>query len=181
MPIAAQDRAMACQVYDQIEAYEQSVSCFRKVLQEDSTVPRVHFELGAALIHMNRPAEALPELSAELTQGDKQPEVTYYFAYALNETQQKAEAEHLLRDLVEKQPNYTEAQYLLGKILLEEGHVKESIQHLEQAALTTPDEPFIHYQLQSAYRQDGRIADAAREMRIYSDLKAKTRNAPAAR
>jgi tetratricopeptide (TPR) repeat protein len=181
MPIAPQDRAMACQVYDQIEAYEQSVSCFRRVLQEDGTVPRVHFELGAALIHLNQPAEALPELSAELAQGDKQPEVTYYLSYALNETQQKDKAEHLLLGLVEEQPNYTEAQYLLGKILLEKGDVKGAIQHLEQAALTTPDEPFIHYQLQSAYRQDGRAADAAREMRIYSDLKAKTRNAPAAR
>jgi tetratricopeptide (TPR) repeat protein len=181
MPIAPQDRAMACQVYDQIEAYEQSVSCFRKVLQEDGTVPRVHFELGAALIHLNQPAEALPELSAELAQGDKQPEVAYYLSYALNETQQKDKAERLLRGLVQEQPNYTEAQYLLGKILLEKGDVKGAIQHLEQAALTTPDEPFIHYQLQSAYRQDGRAADAAREMRIYSDLKAKTRVAPAAR
>lgn len=181
MPISASDRALACQVYDQIEAYEESVSCFKEVLQEDSRIARVHFELGVALIHLGLPAKAIPELRTEVASGDKQPEVAYHLAYALNETQEKGEAEQLLRSVVETQPNYTEAQYLLGKILLEKGNTKESIRHLEQAATMAPDEPFIHYQLQLAYKRDGREADATREMQIYSELKAKARNSPAGR
>jgi tetratricopeptide (TPR) repeat protein len=181
MPISPSDRALACQVYDQIEAYEQSVSCFKEVLQKDSSIARVHFELGAALIHLGQPAKAIPELRTEVALGDKQPEVAYYLAYALNDTQEKGEAEQLLRSIVEKQPNYTEAQYLLGKILLEKGDTKESIRHLEQAVTMAPDEPFIHYQLQLAYKRDGREADAIREMQIYSELKAKGRSSPAKR
>jgi tetratricopeptide (TPR) repeat protein len=181
MPISPSERALACQVYDQIEAYEESVSCFKRVLQEDSNIARAHFELGAALIHLGLPAKAIPELRTEVASGDTQPEVAYYLAYALNETQGKEEAEQILRTVVEKQPNYTEAQYLLGKILLEKGDTKESIRHLEQAALMAPDEPFIHYQLQLAYKRDGREADATREMQIYSELKAKARSAPASR
>jgi tetratricopeptide (TPR) repeat protein len=157
------------------------VSCFKEVLQEDSSIARVHFELGAALIHLGLPAKAIPELRTEVAIGDKQPEVAYYLAYALNETQEKSEAEQLLRSVVEKQPNYTEAQYLFGRILLEKGDIKESIRHLEQAATMTPDEPFIHYQLQLAYKRDGREADATREMQIYSELKAKARSSPANR
>jgi tetratricopeptide (TPR) repeat protein len=181
MPISPSERALACQVYDQIERYEESVSCFKKVLQEDSNIPRAHFELGAALIHLGLPAKAIRELRTEVALGDKQPEVAYYLAYALNETQEKGEAERLLQSLVERQPNYTEAQYLLGKILLEKGDTKESIRHLEQAATIAPDEPFIHYQLQLAYKRDGREADATREMQIYSELKAKARSSPANR
>ncbi len=181
MPISPSERALACQVYDQIEAYEESVSCFKRVLQEDSNIARAHFELGAALIHLGLPAKAIPELRTEVASGDKKPEVAYYLAYALNETQGKDEAEQILRSVVEKQPNYTEAQYLLGKILLEKGDTKESIGHLEQAVRMAPDEPFIHYQLQLAYKRDGREADASREMRIYSELKAKARSSPASR
>jgi tetratricopeptide (TPR) repeat protein len=181
MPISPSDRALACQVYDQIEAYEESVSCFGEVLKVDSSIARVHFDLGAALVHLGLPAKAIPELRTEIELGDKQPEVAYYLAYALNETQEKGEAEQLLRSIVERQPNYTEAQYLLGKILLEKGEIKESIRHLEQAAIIAPDEPFIHYQLQLAYKRDGREKDATREMQTYSDLKAKARNSPASR
>ncbi len=181
MPISPSERALACQVYDQIEEYEESVSCFKRVLQEDSNVARAHFELGAALIHLGLPAEAITELRTEVASGDQQPEVAYYLAYALNETQGKEEAEQILRKVVEKQPNYTEAQYLLGKILLEKGDTKESIGHLQQAVTMAPDEPFIHYQLQLAYKRDGREADATREMQIYSELKAKARSSPASR
>jgi tetratricopeptide (TPR) repeat protein len=181
MPMSPSERALACQVYDQIEAYENAVSCFKRVLQEDSNIARAHFELGAALIHLGLPAKAIPELRTEVALGNKQPEVAYYLAYALNETQEKGEAEQLLRSIVEKQPNYTEAQYLLGKILLEKGDTKQSIRHLEQAAMVAPDEPFIHYQLQLAYKRDGREADATREMEVYSKLKAKARNSPASR
>jgi tetratricopeptide (TPR) repeat protein len=181
MRISPSDRALACQVYDQIEAYEESVSCFGEVLKVDSSIARVHFDLGAALVHLGMPAKAIPELRTEIELGDKQPEVAYYLAYALNETQEKGEAEQLLRSVVERQPNYTEAQYLLGKILLEKGEIKESIRHLEQAAIISPDEPFIHYQLQLAYKRDGREKDATREMQTYSDLKAKARNSPASR
>jgi tetratricopeptide (TPR) repeat protein len=181
MPISPSERALACQVYDQIEAYEESVGCFKRVLHEDGNVALAHFELGVALIHLGLPAKAIPELRTEATRGDKQPEVAYYLAYALNETQEKNEAEQLLKSLVERQPNYTEAQYLLGKILLEKGDTKESIRHLEQAATMAPDEPFIHYQLLLAYKRDGREVDATREMQIYSELKAKARSSPAKR
>jgi tetratricopeptide (TPR) repeat protein len=181
MPISPSERALACQVYDQIEAYEESVACFKRVLREDGNVARAHFELGVALIHLGLPAKAIPELRAEATLGDKQPEVAYYLAYALNEMQEKNEAEQLLQRLVERQPNYTEAQYLLGKILLEKGDAKNSIRHLEQAATIAPDEPFIHYQLQLAYKRDGRETDATREMQIYSQLKAKARSSSAKR
>jgi tetratricopeptide (TPR) repeat protein len=181
MPMSPSERALACQVYDQIEAYENAVSCFKRVLQEDSNIARAHFELGAALIHLGLPAKAIPELRTEVALGNKQPEVAYYLAYALNETQENGEAEQLLRSIVEKQPNYTEAQYLLGKVLLEKGDTKQSIRHLEQAAKLAPNEPFIHYQLQLAYKRDGREADATREMQIYSKLKAKARSSPASR
>jgi hypothetical protein len=63
---------------------------------------------------------------------------------------------------------------------LEQGLVKDAIAHLEVAAHALPGDYYVHYQLQSAYRRDGRTADADRELAIYREIKAKRREVGAA-
>ncbi len=102
----------------------------------------------------------------------------YQLAYALLQTSQKDEAMQLLRTVVSERPEHPEAQYELGKLLLEGGNVSEAIEHLEVAARLDPAKDYIHYQLQSAYRKQGRSADAARELASYRAIKAKRRESP---
>lgn len=173
--LPADELAMVCQVYDQTENYEHAVSCFRKVAGEDPSLKQVHYQMGVALIHLDRPSEAIPELRQELKLGGTAPEAQFYLAYALLETSQKDEAESLLKTVVAEQPENAQAQYQLGKMLLEQGLVKDAIAHLEVAARAQPGDYYVHYQLQSAYRRDGRAADADRELAIYREIKAKRR------
>jgi tetratricopeptide (TPR) repeat protein len=173
--LPADELAMVCQVYDQTENYEHAVTCFRKVYAEDPSIKQAHYQVGVALIHLDRPNDAIPELRQELKVGGETPETQFYLAYALLQTSQKDEAEALLKKVVAEQPDYAQAQYQLGKVELEQGQVKEAITHLELAAKAAPEDDYIHYQLQSAYRRDGRAADAERELAIYRDIKAKRR------
>ncbi len=53
--------------------------------------------------------------------------------------------------------------------------MKEAIAHLETAARLSPQTDYVHYQLQAAYRKESRTADADRELEMYKDLKAKSR------
>jgi hypothetical protein len=46
---------------------------------------------------------------------------------------------------------------------------------LEIAARELPQNDYVHYQLQAAYRKDSRIAEADRELQIYKELKARNR------
>jgi len=68
-------------------------------------------------------------------------------------------------------PDDADAQYQLGKTLLEQGKARESLPHLQAAAKLSPDLPDVHNQLQSAYRKAGRIADADREAKLAADSK----------
>jgi hypothetical protein len=50
------------------------------------------------------------------------------------------------------------------------------VTHLEAAARLEPQTGYLHYQLQAAYRKENRIADADRELEIYKQIKAASRD-----
>ena len=173
--LAPEVRMLVCQLYTATENYEHAVPCFRKLSDANPDMPRVHYETGATLVHLDRPADAIPELRAELKLNPEDADAQYYLAYALLETSQKEEALPLLRTVIAEQPNYSQAQYQLGKVLLEDGQTDEAIGHLEIAAKLEPVADYIHYQLQAAYRRAGRADDANRELRVYKEIKASHR------
>ena len=81
----------------------------------------------------------------------------------------------ILRNITTQHPDHSQAQYELGKSLLEDGKVDEAITHLEVAAKLDSGSDYVHYQLQSAYRRAGRKDDADREAQIYKDIKTRKR------
>jgi len=85
------------------------------------------------------------------------------------------DAAALFQQVLSAQPNHPNANYELGKILLDRGQLKEAVDHLETATRLSPQSDFMHYQLQAAYRKLQRVADADRELEIYKKLKAKQR------
>ncbi len=177
--LAPDVRMLVCQLYNTTENYEHAVPCFKKLAEENPTMPRAHFETGATLVHLDRPADAIPELRAELKLNPQDVDAQYYLAFALLETSQKDEAVSLLRTVIAEKPDHAQAQYQLGKVLLEDGKIDEAIPHLETAAKLDPSSDYIHYQLQAAYRRAGRTEDANRELEVYKQIKASHRNAGA--
>jgi predicted Zn-dependent protease len=171
---------LVCQLYTSTENYEHAVVCFQKLAAGNPTMPRVHYQTGATLVHLDRPADAIPELRAELQLNPQDVDAQYYLAYALLQTSQRDEALALLRKVVASQPDYAQAQYVLGKTLLEAGNTNEAIERLVIAAKLDSSADYIHYQLQSAYRRAGRVDDANHELEIYKQIKASHRGAGAA-
>jgi len=90
------------------------------------------------------------------------------------------EAMKLLRDAIASKHDYADAHYQLGKVLVEKGALGDAIDQLESAVNLDPSKDYVHYQLSIAYRRVSRTDDANRELKLYQELKAKTRNeAPA--
>ncbi len=174
--LAPDVRMLVCQLYNLTENYEHAVPCFRKLADENPSMPHVHFEMGATLVHLDRPSDAIPELRAELKLNSQDVETQYYLAFALLETSQRDEAVALLRTVIAEKPDHSQAQYQLGKVMLEDGKIDEAVQHLEIAAKLDPSSDYIHYQLQAAYRRAGRADDANRELQIYKQIKASHRS-----
>jgi len=127
------------------------------------------------LIHLDQPQEAANEFQAELALDPHHSEAKYHLAFALLQQSRVAEAKTILSDVVASHPDHAEAQYQLGKILLDEGKAAEAVAHLETAARLSPQKDYVHYQLQAAYRKQSRLSDADRELKIYRDIKARTR------
>jgi Flp pilus assembly protein TadD len=172
-------RLLVCKLYTASENFEHAVSCLRTLLAQNPSMPDVHYELGATLIRLDRPAEAIPEFQTALKLDPPDLDAKYDLAYALLETQQKDAAIPLLQSVLAVNPNYSEAQYQLGKLLLDQDKVGEAASHLESCAKLDPDNAIVHYQLQVAYRRMGRKEDANRELERYKDLKDSRRNSVA--
>ena len=167
---------LVCKLYTATENYEHALPCLRTISAQNPAMLNIHYETGATLIHMGRPTEAIPELRAELSLNSDDVDAKYNLAYALLETSGRAEALTILRSVIVESPKYSEAEYQLGKALLEDGNVAESIPYLETATKLDPAYDYAHYQLQLAYRRAGRTDDANRELQIYKEIKAGSRN-----
>jgi len=173
--------ALACfyaaQGFAMLEDYDRALKEFRSAAELDSKMLQVHYNAGQSLIRLNRLEDAEREFRAELLLNPQDITAKYHLAYVLLERkQQTAAALALLRETVAVRPQYADAQYQLGKTLIDQGEVNEAIEHLEIAARAEPSIDYIHYQLSIAYRRASRNADADRELQLYRELKASNRN-----
>ena len=177
---------LVCHVFVDTEDYEGSAACYRRAYAQDATVRLAHYEVGEALVRLDRAEEALPELRAELALSPDDANVQYALAFALLQLSRKAEAQQILARIAAEHPEQAEAQYQLGKLLMEQGKLPEAIGHLEaseraSAAVAggTPD--YVHYQLGTAYRKAGRPAEADKELAMYREIKDRKRAGAASR
>ena len=77
--------------------------------------------------------------------------------------------------MLESKPDFADARYLLGKILLAQGDAGQALEHLEAAARVAPEDANIHYQLGRAYQTLGRTELAQQQFELFRQLKDKQR------
>ena len=167
-------RMLAGRLWIQIGDYAKAVNAFQQALQQNPNLEQAHYFEGEAYMHWERWPDAAREFQAELAQYPQDVNAMYDLGYADLRMSKLTEAESLFRKTLAMQPEYANADYQLGKLLLEQGKLQESIPYLEAAARLLPDQDYVHYQLQKAYRKAGRTADANRELKVYSAIKAKS-------
>ena len=170
---------LVCHLYIDTENYAGSQTCYRRALASDPHLALAHYEIGESLIHLDRPAEAIPELREELALAPDDPNVRTSLAFALMQTSQKAEARTLLEATTKDHPEHAQAQYEFGKLLLADGDFNDSILHLEASEQADGSKDYVHYQLGTAYRKAGRTSDAEREFKTYREIKDRSRDANA--
>ena len=170
-PDSADVHAFLGSAYADQGIYAKAIEEFRSSLALDSSQQRTHFLLGLALIRQGSLAEAVPEMRTALRLNPNDISAKYHLAFSLIQTGEKAEGMTLLQQVVAQDKNHADAYYQMGKLQLEQGDVKTAIGNLETASHLSPQSDYIHYQLAQAYRRDSRTEDAAREMKLYQQLK----------
>lgn len=157
------------------DQYIPAVGEFSRALELDPKIEGAHFGRGIILLHQGKVDDAVGEFRAELAAHPADVKAKYHLAYGLSLQQQKNQALSLLLEVVHDKPDYADAQYQIGKILLERGEVKSAIERLETAVRLDPTKDYSYFQLSTAYRRDGRLEDAQNVLQTYQKLKKKER------
>lgn len=163
------------QLWTEIGDYAAATTTLHRALQSDPSLLKAHFYAGLAYIRWEHWPEAVKEFQDELVLAPADPDAQYHLGFVYLQQSKIDQASVLFNEVLAAHPNYANAQYQMGKILLDRGQTKDAVIHLEAAASLSPQVDYMHYQLQAAYRKEDRIVDADRELDIYKQLKAKSR------
>ena len=85
------------------------------------------------------------------------------------------QAIEVLRPLVRARPDFADARYLLGKVLLAKGAATEAVEELRAAARLSPEDANVYYQLGQAYQKLGQPDLAEQQFARFRELKEKRR------
>lgn len=88
-------------------------------------------------------------------------------------SQAEARAVELFKKAEVLDPSLSEPHYQLGKLALRDNDTREALRELETAVKLDPKSAKNHYGLAQVYRKLRRPADAAREVQLFQNLKAK--------
>jgi tetratricopeptide (TPR) repeat protein len=159
------------QGYADARDFDKAINLFHRATELQPTLVKAHYDAGMAYLRSDRPAPAEKEFESELALAPDDLNAKYNLAFTLIEQSEHDRAKQLLQQVTTADPSHADAQYQLGKMLLDDGDAKQAVLHLELAAKNAPNKDYIHYQLQQAYRKTSRPQDAERELAIYKQLK----------
>jgi tetratricopeptide (TPR) repeat protein len=155
--------------------YATALQEYRKSLAIDPGQQQTHYLAGLSLIRNGQPKEAAEELRTALKLNSSDVSAKYHLAFSLVQLHEVGEAQTLLQEVIQQDPNRGDAYYELGKLQLEKGDTKGAVASLETGTKVNPEADYIHYQLAMAYRRDSRQDDAEREIKLYQTLKNRQR------
>jgi tetratricopeptide (TPR) repeat protein len=152
--------------------YDRALPIFEDLVNVYPDTPFLHYAYGDALAATSLYDEALSQLREEVKLNPAS--VLAYLRQAsidlLQHQSASALAEARKASLIA--PDSSEARYLLGRSLLEEGDIPAAIHELETARRLSPDSPKVPFNLARAYARAGRTAEAQQERSEFERLNA---------
>lgn len=143
---------------------------FEALLASYPDAADVHFRFGAFLMKSN-PERGFAEMKRAVEVNSRHlPALVSLSIQSLSLSDNQA-AESYGRQAVLAAPEDFASHFALGRALLEQDKIPESVEQLEQAVRLAPDSPNAHFVLATAYSRSGRKADADRERSEFQHLK----------
>lgn len=149
----------------------QAIPEFQQALRLEPNIELGHYHLGFAYESLGKNDEAIAEYNLELVRDPASAETLYQLGHTLLESGKLNDAEGALRRCLAHERRF-DAEYDLGKTLLLEHKVSESITTLRKAIELNSGDPSVHYQLARALEISGRKQEAEQELARFRTLKA---------
>lgn len=148
-------------------------------LAPDRSLPYV--SLALVSMQMNRPDDAVRELRGRVRQFPDDYLALWFLGEALNRSgiapgaPGQSEAIQAVGRSVQLNPNISQSQELLGKLLGRDGRFDEAAMHLERALVLDPENIAAMYQLAQVYNRNGHTSRAKELFAKVSKMKADDR------
>ncbi|MCL5037211.1 MAG: tetratricopeptide repeat protein [Chloroflexi bacterium] len=108
---------------------------YSRGLELASNWGEAHYRLGLLYLKMKKMPEALAETEKAVEYGYKTQEARLLYARLLLENQRGSEAAGILKELLDKDPDLAEAEYLLARYYARKEMKETAVQHLKRACL----------------------------------------------
>ena len=162
------------EIFETQARYQEAAAEYRKAIQKNPTALNLHFRLGRALLlQSHEPAnlqQARQEFEAELALNPSDAVAEYEVGQILQTEQNPSLAAARFEKAVSLDPAFAEALVALAKTKSDAKKYDEAIPLLERAVKLQPASESAHYSLMIAYRNAGRMEDAAREKTVFDKL-----------
>jgi tetratricopeptide (TPR) repeat protein len=148
-------------------------------LAPDRSLPPV--ALALVSMQMNQPGEAVQQLRSRVRQFPNDYLALWFLGEALNRSgivpgsPGQKEAVEALKRSVQLNPNISQSQELLGKLLARDGNFEEAAMHLERAITLESENVGAMYQLAQVYSRIGNAPRAKQLFAKVSKMKAEDR------
>jgi protein O-GlcNAc transferase len=144
---------------------EEAVACYRKAIQLRSSYAAAWSNLGSAYIHLVRPTEALAAMQRALALNPKSPSALNNLAtIARNKGDLEGALQHAVNALGAN-PNFADAYFTLGSILIASLDYQKAIIAYEKGAALKPASRTALTELANAYAMAGAHAGIVDTMR----------------
>jgi len=179
-------RQMGFLLYNVKKQYDQGMTHYRKALALTPDDPRIHHDLGMALLHQQQFHSAAAHLSRALRDmptglGEQyQPaNIHYNLGLALCYDGHADPAVAHLSEAVRLEPDNGKRHYGLALALAAQGRIEETLRHYAKALSLNRDIdrwPMFHHMLAAAYAKQERFSEAAQEERRALEMARRTGN-----
>lgn len=152
-----------------------------RLAEPDAGVPEARLAVGAIAMAADRPQRALAEARAAMTLAPDDPEPVLAAARYAHQAQEPAQAREILNGFLQRNPDATDARFMLARLLMAEGDAGAAREQFEHALARRPDDPTILFSLGQLAYQTGQPEVASDYLKRYVELPADVRrdNAPA--
>lgn len=130
-----------------------------------------HYHLGNAYAAMGKWDSAIEEFEAELKNDPHNCTARWRIGNSMLEKNAPTDQVlPVLNQAIDQCPSLMQARVDRARALVKLNRPDDAVSDLAPAAKESPDEPSIHFLLASAYRAQGKTAEAQAEMQIYANL-----------
>jgi tetratricopeptide (TPR) repeat protein len=158
-------------LYENPTTYAQAVETFKKALDLAPNSARERVNYGLALLRLGKEQQGIEELMKAQRQDPLIPHTWFNLGITFKKDGQYDAALVQFEQMVRLVPNEPISHYNLGYLFKVTGRPDLAEPQFEMAERLAPSLAGPHFQLYNAYRMRGRDQDAAREWRLFQEIK----------